>query len=86
MLVAREARRVGRLTGAQARKEMGGAAGALMMRSLDTAEQVHNAMRARGFAGVARTLEAPRPLLADAAFLLSAACLVAALTVVDRGL
>jgi cobalt ECF transporter T component CbiQ len=86
MLVAREARRVGRLTGRQARREMSGAAGALMARSLETAEEVHRAMQARGFTGDVRTMNRPRPLASDAVFLFSVACLLAALLVVDRGL
>lgn len=85
-LLAREARRVGRFTGAQARREMSGAAGALMSHSLATAEETHRAMQARGFTGDVRTLEAGRPLAADGAFLLSVACLLAALLVMDRGL
>jgi len=46
----------------------GSLVGHLLLRSMDRAERVHRAMRARGFDGEVRTLERPRLGAADALF------------------
>lgn len=47
----RESRRVGRLDAAEKRRQAGAAAGMLFVRSLDLAEEVHQAMVSRGWRG-----------------------------------
>jgi cobalt ECF transporter T component CbiQ len=59
MLLGREARRVGRLSGAAARRQMAASVGALLLRSQETGAAVHAAMTARGYRGEPRDL---RPL------------------------
>lgn len=63
LLLARRARSVGGATAAEDRHFVGAAVGALLGRSGDLAEEVHQAMVARGFSGRLRD-PAPRPLAA----------------------
>lgn len=51
MAEGRESRRIGRLDGRARRRLAGAAAGALFLRSLETAEEVHQAMLSRGWRG-----------------------------------
>jgi cobalt ECF transporter T component CbiQ len=67
MLTGREARRVGRVNAAQARGQIAASAGALMVRSQDTATAVFQAMAARGFRGEPKELSPSRFTAADAA-------------------
>jgi cobalt ECF transporter T component CbiQ len=60
MLLGREARRVGRLSGAAARRQMTASAGALLLRSQETGAAVHAAMTARGYRGEPRDMAAMR--------------------------
>lgn len=57
--------------------------GMVLVRSLDRSERVYQAMLCRGFDGVFRTLDTPRPGLADAAFAGLAVAAVAALLYMD---
>ena len=88
MLLARASRGAaleGRRAGGGLRwraRAAGGLAGTLFVRSLDRAERVHAAMRARGYDGEPRSLAAPRPgaraVAAAAALALYAAAVQAA--------
>lgn len=79
MLLGREARRVGRISGAVARGQIAASAGTLLLRAQDTGAAVHAAMVARGYRGDIRALEEPRPAAADAALVIAAALLAALL-------
>jgi len=65
MLLGRAARRVGRLSGAAARREIAASAGALLLRSQETGMAVHAAMTARGYRGETRAAPPRRFSAAD---------------------
>lgn len=80
LLLARRARSIGGATGTEDRRFVGGAVGHLFVRSGELADQVHDAMVARGFSG--RLVDpTPRPVrAADALF--GAACVAASVALV----
>jgi len=84
MLLGREARRVGRISGATARRQAAAATGALLVRSQDTGEAVYRAMSARGWRGEPRDLEPTRWRAGDSLLCLGAAALCAAVILLDR--
>ena len=75
-LFARRARSLGGATGREDRGFVGASVGALFARSTDLAEQVHQAMAARGFTGRLRD-PAPSPLRASDV-LIGLGCVIAA--------
>ena len=86
MFVARRARTVGVDDGATGRRFVAASAGALFGKSHALAEEVHQAMVARGYTGDVRLLEPPRVGRADVLWAL--VCLAAAVLVIggDRAL
>lgn len=72
----RKSRRVGRLSGPENRRLAGAAAGALLTRSMQIADDVYLAMQARGFRGEVYVLDEPRMRLRDW-LALASCCLVA---------
>jgi cobalt/nickel transport system permease protein len=87
MHVARKARTVSSTANnAVGRRFVAASAGALFGKSHALAEEVHQAMTARGWNGDARTLNTLRLVARDAAFLATCVMACSITLVVDRGL
>ncbi|MCU1453593.1 MAG: cobalt transporter, inner rane subunit CbiQ [Acidimicrobiales bacterium] len=86
MYEARRARTVGAEDGRSGRAFVAASAGALFGKSHQLAEEVHQAMVARGYVGDARTLSAFRLRALDVAWIAVAVVAAGALVGLDRGL
>lgn len=84
MLRGREARRVGRLPAAEARRQVAASAGALLIRAHDMGDEVFKAMAARGWRGEPRGLVPARWTAPDTLLCVAAVGLTLALLGVDR--
>lgn len=84
MLMSQECRRVGRLSGGMARRQLAASIGALLIRSSETATAVHGAMLARGYRGEQKSLSGGILRLADYTLVAGSALLAAAATVFDH--
>jgi cobalt ECF transporter T component CbiQ len=83
MLLGRVARRVGRLSGAEARRQVAASVGALLLRSQETGAAVHAAMVARGYRGEPRDLAPTRWTAVDWAYCVGTAALSGVLLLAD---
>lgn len=84
MLVARTARTIGLQHDAQARRFVGASVGTLLTRAHLLADEVNQAMIARGFTGRVRVLEASKPAGRDLITVAVVVAFTAALVVGDR--
>lgn len=84
MILGREARRVGTISGALARRQLAASAGTLLLRAQEKGGAVHAAMVSRGYRGDDRSLDAPRFAPADAALVIASFLLAAVLLGADR--
>jgi cobalt ECF transporter T component CbiQ len=84
MLLGREARRVGKISGPEARRQIAASVGTLFIGSQETGEAVFKAMAARGWRGEPRDLAPLAFRAADALLVTGALAIGAAFLLVDR--